>query len=136
MIKRILCLPSLIQLPSISSSSLILNFHLHSSHTASFPSGPWVVMTARHTFSCVTALLSPQVLLWRRESICVSRLLTCRGCSIVFCRSDFTLFPGWLVTLVTGCLKMEAVCLMGRAVFRSGLPPCIKQIQVLVTCLI
>lgn len=29
---------------------------------------------------------------------------------------------GWLVILVTGCLKMDAVCLTGRAVFRSGLP--------------
>lgn len=29
---------------------------------------------------------------------------------------------GWLVILVTGCLKMEAVCLTGRAVFKSGLP--------------
>lgn len=29
---------------------------------------------------------------------------------------------GWLVILVTGCLKMDAVCLTGSAVFRSGLP--------------
>lgn len=29
---------------------------------------------------------------------------------------------GWLVTLVTGCLKMEAVCLTGSDVFKSGLP--------------
>lgn len=29
---------------------------------------------------------------------------------------------GWLVILVTGCLKMDAVCLTGRAVFKSGLP--------------
>lgn len=36
--------------------------------------------------------------------------------------SLFTLLLGWLVILVTGCLKMDAVCLTGRAVFRSGLP--------------
>lgn len=48
--------------------------------------------------------------------------LTCRGCSTAFCGSLFTLLLGWLVILVTGCLKMDAVCLTGRAVFRSGLP--------------
>lgn len=48
--------------------------------------------------------------------------LTCRGCSTAFWGSLFTLLLGWLVILVTGCLKMDAVCLTGRAVFRSGLP--------------
>lgn len=62
--------------------------------------------------------------------VCVFQRLTCLGCSIARCRSVFTLFPGWLVTLVTGCLKMEAVCLMGRAVFRSGFPPCIRQTRI------
>lgn len=51
-----------------------------------------------------------------------ARGLTCRGCSTAFCGSLFTLLLGWLVILVTGCLKMDAVCLTGRAVFRSGLP--------------
>lgn len=45
-----------------------------------------------------------------------------RGCSTAFCGSLFTLLLGWLVILVTGCLKMEAVCRTGSAVFRSGLP--------------
>lgn len=49
-------------------------------------------------------------------------MLTCRGCSTAFWGSLFTLLLGWLVILVTGCLKMDAVCLTGRAVFRSGLP--------------
>lgn len=49
-------------------------------------------------------------------------VLTCRGCSVTRCGSDRTLLLGWLVTLVTGCLKMEAVCLMGKVVFKSGFP--------------
>ncbi len=48
--------------------------------------------------------------------------VTCRGCSVALWRSVLTLLLGWLTTLVTGCLKMEAVCLMGSAVFRSGFP--------------
>lgn len=52
----------------------------------------------------------------------VGCVLTCRGCSTAFWGSLFTLLLGWLVILVTGCLKMDAVCLTGRAVFRSGLP--------------
>lgn len=60
---------------------------------------------------------------WHR-CVCVHAgcVLTCRGCSTAFWGSLFTLLLGWLVILVTGCLKMEAVCLTGRAVFRSGLP--------------
>lgn len=57
----------------------------------------------------------------RKQSRCVCGL-TCRGCSTAFWGSLFTLLLGWLVILVTGCLKMDAVCLTGRAVFRSGLP--------------
>lgn len=57
----------------------------------------------------------------REQSRCV-RGLTCRGCSTAFWGSLFTLLLGWLVILVTGCLKMDAVCLTGRAVFRSGFP--------------
>lgn len=41
---------------------------------------------------------------------------------MAFCGSVLTLLLGWLVTFVTGCLKMEAVCRTGRDVFRSGLP--------------
>lgn len=48
--------------------------------------------------------------------------LTWRGCSFIRCGSDFTLLLGWFVTLVTGCLKIDAVCLIGNVVFRSGLP--------------
>lgn len=51
-----------------------------------------------------------------------TQMLTCRGCSVARCGSVLTLLLGWLTTLVTGCLKMEAVCLMGSAVFRSGFP--------------
>lgn len=47
---------------------------------------------------------------------------TCRGWSTAFWGSVLTLLLGWLVTLVTGCLKMDAVCLTGSDVFRSGLP--------------
>lgn len=47
--------------------------------------------------------------------------LTCRGWSIAFCGSVFTLLLGWLVTLVTGCLKIDAVCRTGSVVFKSGL---------------
>lgn len=53
---------------------------------------------------------------------CESQVPTWRGCSLRRCGSLRTLFPGWLVTLVTGCLKMDAVCRMGSVVFRSGLP--------------
>lgn len=49
-------------------------------------------------------------------------VFTCLGWSTAFCGSVLTLLLGWLVTLVTGCLKMEAVCLTGSDVFRSGLP--------------
>lgn len=48
--------------------------------------------------------------------------LTCLGWSTAFCGSLFTLLLGWLVIFVTGCLKMDAVCRTGSAVFRSGLP--------------
>lgn len=48
--------------------------------------------------------------------------VTCLGWSIAFWGSVLTLLLGWLVTLVTGCLKMEAVCLTGSDVLRSGLP--------------
>lgn len=41
---------------------------------------------------------------------------------MAFCGSVLTLLLGWLVTFVTGCLKMDAVCRTGRDVFRSGLP--------------
>lgn len=47
---------------------------------------------------------------------------TCLGWSTAFWGSVFTLLFGWLVTFVTGCLKMEAVCLTGSDVFKSGLP--------------
>lgn len=52
----------------------------------------------------------------------VSRLCTCLGWSTAFCGSVLTLLLGWLVTFVTGCLKIEAVCRTGRDVFRSGFP--------------
>jgi len=47
--------------------------------------------------------------------------LTCFGWSTAFCGSVFTLLLGWFVTLVTGCLKMDAVCRTGSVVFKSGL---------------
>lgn len=47
---------------------------------------------------------------------------TCLGWSTAFCGSVLTLLLGWLVTFVTGCLKIDAVCRTGRDVFRSGFP--------------
>lgn len=49
-------------------------------------------------------------------------ICTCLGWSTAFCGSVLTLLLGWLVTFVTGCLKIEAVCRTGRDVFRSGFP--------------
>lgn len=46
---------------------------------------------------------------------------TCLGWSTAFCGSVFTLLLGWFVTLVTGCLKIDAVCRTGSVVFKSGL---------------
>lgn len=40
-----------------------------------------------------------------------------------------TLLLGWLVILVTGCLKMDAVWRTGSAVFRSGLPCGTKEMR-------
>lgn len=100
------------------------------SHDASAPSSGY---SCHYTLLLITAV--SYVRAWPRPPalpvcvfVCVR--LTCLGCSIARCRSVFTLFPGWLVTLVTGCLKMEAVCLMGRAVFRSGFPPCTRQTRI------
>jgi hypothetical protein len=39
------------------------------------------------------------------------------------------LLLGWLVIFVTGCLKMDAVCRTGSAVFKSGLPCGDKALQ-------
>lgn len=56
------------------------------------------------------------------QNWCISSLWrTCFGWSTAFCRSVFTLLLGWFVTLVTGCLKMDAVCRTGNVVFKSGL---------------
>lgn len=96
------------------------------------PQHPLVTLVTRTTWfppiiHCVTAWPCSQAL--RHQYVCVHRALTCLGCSAPLCGSVFTLLPGWLVTLVTGCLKMDAVCLIGRAVFRSGLPPWMRQRQ-------
>lgn len=45
---------------------------------------------------------------------------SCLGWSTPLCKSVFTLLLGWFVTLVTGCLKMDAVCRTGSVVFKSG----------------
>lgn len=55
------------------------------------------------------------------ESDSLKKHLTCFGWSAAFCGSVFTLLLGWLVILVTGCLKIEAVWRTGNVVFRSGL---------------
>lgn len=89
-----------------------------------------LVVPAVITLFSSQSLTSPSWITCMCICVCVFQRLTCLGCSIARCRSVFTLFPGWLVTLVTGCLKMEAVCLMGRAVFRSGFPPCIRQTRI------
>lgn len=89
-----------------------------------------ITLSSSHSHLLCKGLTSPSCITCMCICVCVFQRLTCLGCSIARCRSVFTLFPGWLVTLVTGCLKMEAVCLMGRAVFRSGFPPCSRQIRI------
>jgi len=49
---------------------------------------------------------------------------TCRGCSCEPCRrSDRVLLSGWLLTIVTGCLNIDAVWRIGNITFTSARRP-------------